>query len=77
MITKITPEQFIRIMMDCSEYLGLPNRAFAYQNHLNDINLYLDSQFDTHIFEYFYDYLILFGDSRRELLFRLKYGEYL
>lgn len=79
MLTVIKPEQFHGLMMILGDDLALyENTCYTnFWQYRHDVNLQLDQVYDVHIFEYFHEFLVLFGNRKQELIFRLKYSEYL
>lgn len=75
MLTVISPINFVGLTTACTKQLGLPNKPYYFNSQ--EIDLYLDETYDVHIFEYFYNYLVLFGNQKLEFVFRLKYSDYL
>ena len=73
----LTEYQFASLVHDVTTFV--PDTVYSRSElcalYVQDANEILDRDYDIHIFLYFDQYLVLFGNRFKETLFRLKYSD--
>lgn len=76
----ISSDTYHRILLDWAKHdkrVNNPMVSWRIFDSLNqELSIYFDQKYNIHMFLYFENYLVLFGNQRYETFFRIRYAEY-